>query len=206
MSRELHDSVGYSLTGALVQVMACQKVLSAGRQDTEQAIARLRGIEDTIRETLQEMRRRVTSLRQGASQADNGSRRWSRLCRAFADSTGIRVETTMPAEIGTVSEELSDAVYRIIQEALTNAYRHGNADLVDVSVAWEQDRARILLRVSDNGTGAESIVQGNGLRGMRERVQQLGGEFAWHSAANKGFNIGVVIPWGGRTACNASGS
>jgi len=197
LSRELHDSIGYTLTAALAQVVASQKIIAAGTEEPESLIRRLHGIEEMIRDTLQDMRRRVSTLREGASLADNGTRRWTRLCRAFADSTGIRVETAIPPELATVSEEVSDGLYRIIQESLTNAYRHGNADLVDVSIGWERQKERILLRISDNGKGASDVTPGNGLNGMRERVNRLHGEFVWRSAPERGFNIGVVVPWRG---------
>jgi signal transduction histidine kinase len=196
MSRELHDSIGYTLTAALAQVIAVGKVITAGSEDDERLVQRLKNVEDMIRETLRDMRRRVSSMRDDAAVTDNGSRRWTRLCQAFADSTGVRVQSLIPPELATVSENVSDAVYRIIQECLTNAYRHGNADTVDVSIAWEPDKSRILLRVSDNGKGAAADVNpGNGLNGMRERVGRLGGELVWQTAPGKGFSVGMEVPW-----------
>ena len=92
---------------------------------------------------------------------------------------------------------ISETVYRLIQESLTNAYRHGRADYVDVAMSWETDDELVLLRVSDNGRGALSLSPGNGLTGMRERVAELGGSVVWQSSPGRGFDIGVDIPWAG---------
>jgi signal transduction histidine kinase len=75
---------------------------------------------------------------------------------------------------------------------LTNAYRHGRASAVDIVVGI---RGRNLyIRISDNGIGGSKLVPGNGLTGMKERVNHLGGSIVWQTMPHKGFDIGVRIP------------
>jgi len=194
IAREIHDSVGYTLTALLMQVQAAQDVLKMDPQALETRLVRL---EEIIRSSIQEVRAEVSELRDESVVERSGSGRWRRLCESFADGTGVRVHTVMPESLEQVTAVISETVYRITQEALTNAYRHGVADYIDVSMAWESEARRILLRVSDNGRGAPTVKAGNGLRGIRERVSQLGGSVVWQSGEAKGFDLGVEIPWDG---------
>ena len=191
IAREIHDSVGYVLTAVLVQIVAAQEVL---RANPLQLLERLKKLEDLVRDSIQEVRREVSELRDESVLARVGTSRWTRMCEAFADGTGITIHTVMCDDLEIVDQEISETVYRIIQESLTNAYRHGGADYVDVSMAWENHC--ILLRVSDNGKGNHAVAPGNGLRGMRERVAAFGGTVSWITMPERGFDLGVEIPWG----------
>jgi signal transduction histidine kinase len=107
----------------------------------------------------------------------------------------MSVHTGIDRNLGSVSEKVGRSVYRILQEALTNSCRHGRADLVDVAMAWHADSGEILLRVSDDGSGADGFKIGNGLRGIRERVNELKGEVVFQTKMHQGFDIGITIPW-----------
>jgi signal transduction histidine kinase len=65
--------------------------------------------------------------------------------------------------------------------------------MVDIVVDLQDDR--MIIRISDDGQGAEKLQPGNGLRGIRERVDGLHGELVWQTLPKKGFDIGIVIPW-----------
>ncbi len=194
VAREVHDTVGYTLTAALVQVRAVRRLMD---DDPGAAAARLGHVEEMLQESIQEVRAEVSHLRDESYASRVGSSRWQRLCETFGDSTGVRVSTTFPESLETVDEGLSETVYRIIQEALTNAYRHGRADHVDVAMSWEQERERVLLRISDNGRGTAAVDPGNGLSGMRERVRALNGSLVWQSMPDRGFDLGIELGWKG---------
>jgi signal transduction histidine kinase len=194
IAREIHDSVGYVLTAVLVQLQAAQEVL---RVNPLRLMERLRLLEDMVRQSIQEVRHEVSDLRDESVLVRAGTSRWTRLCEAFADGTGIRVNTLMSDELETVNQGISEIIYRIIQEALTNAYRHGGADYIDVAMGWEQGHERILLRISDNGKGAGAVTPGNGLNGMRERLSAINGRIVWQTQPGRGFDIGIEIPWNG---------
>ena len=96
--------------------------------------------------------------------------------------------SNMPA---TVSDKVDSALYHLIQEALVNSFRHGEA--TEVRVGFWYDDARIDLRVEDNGCGAPRIVEGIGLRGMRERIEALGGAIRVESSP-LGFAVMASVP------------
>ena len=154
-------------------------------------------IEEMVDDSLQDVRREVSMLRDESAVRCVGMSRWRRLCEVFAVSTGVRVSVKLTSDLEVVTEEISETIYRIIQESLTNAYRHGGADHVDVSGTWKRSDGLLLVRISDNGRGASEVVPGNGLSGMRERLEALNGTLAWMTRPGRGFDLGVEIPWRG---------
>ncbi len=194
VAREIHDSVGYTLTGLIVQLGVIAKLVDHG-----EAHDRLRNLERIARGALQEVRKEVGTLRAEirADEIVSYRNRWIQVCEYFAECTGIQVDHEFATNLESVPPHIGDTVYRVIQESLTNAYRHGEATIVDVSMSWKEGLDLILLRVSDNGRGLEQIKPGNGLSGVRERVESLAGSMVIQSEAGRGFDLGVDIPWNG---------
>ena len=194
VARIVHDSVGYSLTALLVQLNALAE-LTAERHTREG----LRRLETLVRSSLQEIREQVSQLRHGGEEDRpvDWAERWRQLCDVFTDCTGVRIHSEI-AQCSGVAAATGEAVYRILQESLTNAYRHGRATYVSVSMRVREDLGLLLIKISDNGRGAEKFAAGNGLRGIRERVAGLGGQVLWKTEPERGFDLAVDVPW--RTA------
>jgi signal transduction histidine kinase len=93
----------------------------------------------------------------------------------------------------SLGEELDWLIYRVIQEALTNTFRHGQANHVFINVHLKDKLISINIR--DNGLGTTNIKLGCGLTGIQERVKDLGGRFEVESGPNRGFIIKILIPW-----------
>lgn len=192
LAREIHDTVGYTLTAVLVQIDALRVDIA---REPAKAPLRLEKLETSVRGAMQDVRREVSRLRDDAARKESWKTRWLKLCTTFADSTGIRVNTSISDELMDMQDALGETLYRVFQESLTNAYRHGRATLVDIAAGIREDR--LVIRVSDNGGGAAAVLPGNGLTGMQERVHAMGGEIAWRTQAGKGFDIGIVFPRAG---------
>ncbi len=189
IAREVHDTVGYSLTAVLMQISAAKRLYSYKPASVPE---RLSSMETFVRNAIQEVRREVRSLRGCAEALENWVNRCANLCEVFAQSTGVSISTHFSDELKMIDSEIGDIIYRVIQEALTNAYRHGKATVVDLAMGLHDNS--ILLRISDNGQGAAHPAEGCGLKGIRERISSLGGEYMWETAPGKGFDIGIEIP------------
>jgi signal transduction histidine kinase len=192
IAREIHDTVGYTLTAVLVQIDALR--VDIAREPTK-APLRLEKLETSVRGAMRDVRREVSGLRDEDARKESWKTRWLKLCTTFADSTGIRVNTSISDELMEMQDALGETLYRVFQESLTNAYRHGRATLVDIAAGIREDR--LVIRISDNGSGAAALAPGNGLTGMQERVRSLGGEIAWRTQPGKGFDVGIVFPKAG---------
>lgn len=192
IAREIHDAVGYALTAALVQVKAAQEEL---KKDPSLLGSRLEKLEDLVRSSIRDIRDEIRGLREDGG--EDWMPRFRRLCAIFSDYTGMRVNVQAEDTLRILDDGVGENLYRILQEALTNAFRHGHADFVDVAVGLHE--GHLIVRVSDNGRGCEQVHTGNGMRGTRERVEAMRGEVAWQTKPERGFDVGISIPWEERT-------
>ena len=193
VAREIHDSVGYTLTGLIVQLGVVNRLVT-----NPEAQSRIGNLETIARRALQEIREEVGILRAEVNEdVVPFLTRWIQVCDYFAECTGIRVDHSFRGDLAQVPGPIGETVYRVIQEGLTNAYRHGEATIVDVSMTWKRELGLILLRISDNGRGLDSLKPGNGLNGIRERVESVSGSLVIQSEPGRGFDLGVDIPWSG---------
>ena len=110
------------------------------------------------------------------------------LCSRVTEQSGIRVHRRLEGSLPELSPEIELAIYRIAQEALTNAMRHSKA--TEVSVCLARAMGGLVLKVSDNGQGLpEHIIEGGGLTGMRERAMLIGADLTIESAPGAGVEV-----------------
>lgn len=191
IARELHDMVAHS-----IGIIAIQAGVGARVIDTQPAQARaaLRTIEATSRDTLAGLRRTLGALRrpESASSLDPtpGLDDLDRLVAAGADA-GIRVDLRRVGR-GSVPDDIGLAVFRIVQEAVTNVVRHAGTDTCRVVV--EQRPDELGVEVTDDGRGGPVGGEGHGIVGMRERVALLGGRFTAAPRPEGGFRVVVRLP------------
>lgn len=190
LARAVHDSVGYSLTALIVQLSALQN-----RVDDAMVLQKLSYLEDFARNLLRDTRIVVSEIRETPPVTEQDwPSQWRKLCEVFGDCTGVRVHREITIDF-PVAQDVGAVVYRVIQEGLTNSYRHGHAKYVAVTALYDRRLGMILLKISDNGRGAEFREVGNGLRGMQERVESVNGSFLWQTQPDRGFDIAVDIPY-----------
>ncbi|MEU4567247.1 histidine kinase [Micromonospora sp. NPDC023956] len=192
IARELHDMVAHS-----IGVIAIQAGVGARVIDTQPAQARaaLRIIEATSRDTLAGLRRTLGALRRPESaptlDPTPGLADLDRLVTAGADA-GVRVELRRVGPAEPVPDDIGLAVFRIVQEAVTNVVRHAGTDTCRVLV--EQHRDGLGVEVVDDGRGGPVGGEGHGIVGMRERVALLGGRFTAAPRPEGGFRVAVRLP------------
>jgi signal transduction histidine kinase len=188
ISREIHDSVGYMLTNLIAVLDYTRELIIVGK---DQALEKLDTGRQQAREALAEVRREVRALRPPIEVSHLQA--ISALITAFSEVTRIEVSTHMSDLQDSLGEELDWLIYRVIQEALTNTFRHGQANHVFINVHLKDKLISINIR--DNGLGTTNIKLGCGLTGIQERVKDLGGRFEVESGPNRGFIIKILIPW-----------
>ncbi|WP_017627559.1 sensor histidine kinase [Nocardiopsis chromatogenes] len=203
IARELHDVVAHNISLINVQAGA-----AAHRRDPEDAFRALEAIRGASKETLRELRATLGALRQvdeehtgpgraPAAPAPTLDRLPDLVEHTRASGLDVELDTAGLDARGTadVPAPTALAVYRIVQEALTNALRHSGAHKVRVCVA--DDGEAIEVEVDDDGRGGgEEPREGNGLRGMRERAAALGGAFAAGPRPGGGFAVTARVPRG----------
>lgn len=188
ISREIHDSVGYMLTNLIAVLDYTRELIIVGK---DQALEKLDSGREQAREALAEVRRAVRALRPPIEVSQLQA--ISSLITAFSEVTGIEVSAHMVDLPDSLTEEMDLLIYRVIQEALTNTFRHGQANHVFINVHLKNKLLSITIR--DNGLGTTNIQLGCGLTGIQERVKALKGRFEVESGPEQGFIIKILIPW-----------
>jgi signal transduction histidine kinase len=191
IARELHDVVAHSLSVIVVQADGGAALAAT---DPPAAGPVLRTISDTGREALGQMRRLLGVLRGPADTAPQpGAWQLPELIEQVRGA-GLPVHLHITGDRRALPGDADVTVYRVVQEALTNVLKHaGPVDSVEVQVNYAE--GAVMIDVSDDGRGAAmtSDGQGNGLRGMTERVELLGGTLQY-GPAGKGFAVHAVLP------------
>ena len=172
IARELHDLIGHQLT-----VLALELEVASHRA-TPPALEHVTRAREVARELLADVRETVGEMRSSAPDLRES------LARIVADLPGLDVELTVDDEV-SVDEERSAALVRCAQEVVTNTLRHSGATRLRVAVTVDGDR--VVLTGHDNGQGATQVTIGNGLRGITERAESLGGHVEF--TADDGFRV-----------------
>ncbi|MET8202771.1 sensor histidine kinase [Micromonospora taraxaci] len=187
IARELHDILGHHLS--LINVQASAALHRPDPSRSEQALT---AIKEASKETLRELRTTLGALRQEGEVPvvpAPGLRRLDDLITTVGRSeVDIRTEF---AEVGSLPPEVDLAVYRIVQEALTNVTRHARAATAVVRVRSDSDD--VLVEVEDDGTGAPG-APGSGILGMHERARALGGSLSTGTRPDGGFRVHARLP------------
>ncbi len=191
ISRELHDEVGQSLTGVLVEMANLSTLIRA--RDLEGVRAKAEGIKKQLEGSISVVRNMALLLR--PSMLDDlglvPALEWQ--AREVSKRSGIWVKVAADGVSEELPEEHKTCVYRIVQEALHNCVQHAGARNVRVTVT--QDPEQLLLSVEDDGKGFDPAREkGMGLVGMQERVSHLGGSFAVESQPGRGTVLNVALP------------
>ncbi|MGH8905156.1 MAG: sensor histidine kinase [Egibacteraceae bacterium] len=194
ISRELHDVIAHSLGVIVIQAQGAAAALDHQPQRTREALAAIVSIG---REALTDMRRLLEFVRPPAEDADlapqPGLDRLPALVAAVRD-TGTPVIVTIEGTARPLPAGIDVSAYRIIQEGLTNTLKHAGVGTA-VSVRVHFDEHCLELRVDDAGSGGSTpFAVGHGLRGMRERVTLLGGDFCAGPSPEGGFQIKARLP------------
>jgi signal transduction histidine kinase len=197
IARELHDSVGQALTAVRLQLTLCGTLATDG---SPKATAKMRGVlEQSIGltdETLEEVRRAVMRLGPAILDEIGLAEALERTCDDFAERAGVTVKRAIEPGGAPLSHGLEGAIYRIVQEALTNVARHAAAKVVTVELRAEG--GDLVLSVEDDGRGfvpgSPEASRGNGLGGMRERAELSGGTLALTSRPGGGTRLVVTLP------------
>jgi signal transduction histidine kinase len=198
MAREIHDEFGQMLTGFKMDLSWLDKRLGetktkVGRPALAEKVKSMSGLVD---EMVRSVRRIAAELRPGVLD-DLGlvaAIEWQ--AREFQKRTGIGCKLSTALDNVALPPQLSTAVFRILQETLTNVARHAQASHLTVSLAAKAKR--LVLEVQDNGRGITEVERIHsksfGLVGMRERAMILGGDFDIRGAPGKGTTVTVSIP------------
>ncbi len=192
LAREIHDSLGHTLTGISAGIDACITMIG---DSPEKARKQLDLIARVTRAGILDVRRSVSKLRTDAVEPLALEHALRRMIGDMSAISDAQIELVNRVGALRFGEDEETALYRVVQESLTNAIRHGKAS--EIRVVLQKDGPDLDLLIQDNGVGCASIEGGFGIRHIRERIEMLGGTVDFDG--RNGFRVHGKIPIRWRT-------
>jgi NarL family two-component system sensor histidine kinase LiaS len=197
LARDLHDTVKQQTYAARMQLSAAKNLLA----DNPQAAAgHIESALQLNRETQQELKLIIDELRPAALEGRGLAQALSEYAARWQEHTGIKVETAINGE-RPLPLEVEQALYRVLQESLSNVARHAEADSVSLNLSIAPDQ--VTLSISDNGRGFEpAIVSTNslGLAGMKQRLAEVNGALTIESTLAVGTKVTAAVQLAAKNA------
>lgn len=181
MAREIHDTVGHTLTTALVEMEASSILL---KDNMDKASEKINSAISQVRKGLFEVRSSVSALKKDENTD------YSKEILELMENTISHTEVVIHHEIDNFHKEdneIKKCIYRALQEGLTNGIRHGGANAFVFKLKYRDHD--LLFSLEDNGKGCSQIKKGFGLKSMEDRVKEVKGELTIISDSDEGFNI-----------------
>jgi signal transduction histidine kinase len=193
ITREIHDIIGYTLTNNIMMMEAAVEMVRRDPQGVSRLITEARR---NAEEGLDGIRNALYLLRAQEDPQTAGIDPIERLVSNFHAATGVAVRLEYGNAHDSIHYQVEGVLFHIVQEALTNSFRHGRATLVEI-LFWKRDDGTLVVNIHDNGGGAVDIQEGIGVSGMRERLAPIGGALRL-GMGPRGFTVTVEVPAQGR--------
>lgn len=187
LAREIHDTLGHALTGIAAGVDACIAMIDINPQATKK---QLMVISKVVRQGIVDVRNSLNKLRPGALEQYGFKGAIENMIEEFTSVSDLTISLDYRLDKVDFENTKEDILFRVIQESVTNAVRHGDATHIDISLYIEDNN--LYLKIQDNGHGCEEIHYGFGLKQMKERLGMINGKVAYDG--HHGFLTIVTIP------------
>ena len=187
IAREIHDTLGHTMTGLSAAIEACIAMIDYSTEATKQQLI---VISRVARQGIQDIRRSMNKLRPDTLEKHTLEEAIKKLIDDMMQMSDISISYQSTLESMKFKSDEEDTIFRIIQESITNAIRHGKASKISISI--HKAGKWLVIRIQDNGKGCQEIHSGFGLTHMRERIQMLHGVVSFDGS--HGFKTLVLIP------------
>lgn len=191
MAREIHDTLAHTLTALVVQMEACKKLLKV---DSDRALEEIEKAQKYTREGLNDVKRTIKALRPQILENGTFFDAILNLIEDVEQNARIKILLNKDEELD-IPSLMEVPLFRVIQESITNAIRHGDANQIYIDILKEDEH--LLINIKDNGRGCNMVKEGFGLKGIKERIKALDGTVDCLSSFGNGFETRLRIPFKG---------
>ena len=193
LARDIHDTLAQGFTGVIVQLEALEDAIACCRR--KEANEHLRRAGELARQSLNEARRSVHALRPQALQRGNFWEALKGIVRNTTAGTGLHTTFNLRGKLRSLPQYWQENLLHIGQEALTNSLKYAHPRNFETRLIFNTKELRLELRDDGDGFKVKARHDGFGLAGMRERVEQMGGNLTINSRRGKGTKITVSLPY-----------
>ncbi len=187
LAREIHDTLGHTLTGIITGLEACTALIDVAPEATK---IQLKSIIEVASQGMTDVRRSVSALRPDRLDKFDLKKAIIKMVSEMRDVTNADINLEINSELKNFSNEEEDVIFRIIQESITNSIRHGKADQINIVIDTQNNYLQI--NIKDNGIGCKKIEKGFGLHHMQERLNLLKGQLYFNG--DNGFLVNAKVP------------
>lgn len=190
MAREIHDTLAHTLTAIVIQLEACKKLMDV---DSQRAKNEIEKAQEVTRSGLNDVKRTIKALRPQILENNSFYGAVTSIMEDMKHNTNIDYELNWNIHNELkLSQTMEVAVFRVIQESITNSIRHGGAKKIKLKIDYKN--CMLYVDIEDNGTGCSHIKKGYGLQGIIERVESFKGIANFSSIPGKSFITNISIP------------
>jgi two-component system sensor histidine kinase UhpB len=186
IAQELHDEIGQTLTAVLLELKRVSE------QAPEPLRSELHQVQETTRDSLDEIRRIARRLRPGVLEELGLASALKALTTEISAHSRITARRQLDPDLPPLGEEAELVLYRVAQESLTNIVRHAGARHIELTL--RRTPTGVELRIRDDGRGLHGAPEGAGIRGMRERALLIGAELTLGPAPQGGTEVRLDVP------------
>ncbi|MBD8045886.1 MAG: sensor histidine kinase [Clostridium argentinense] len=188
ISREIHDNVGHALSTIIIQLGAIEKIC---KSDGEAASIMAKNLGGFAKESMERVRGAVRAMKPREFEEYEGVIAVSEMIKNFQKLTGVEVKLRVSDSVWKLNSDQTMVIYRIIQEFLSNAVRHGKSTEVKIFLNFLETHLRVHLK--DNGVGCSKVIPGIELQSIKERVATWGGNIEYFAKEGQGFELVVTM-------------
>ncbi len=186
LAGEIHDSLGHNLVALNMNLDVTDKIIDKDKSKAKDLINKAQLI---TKESIEDLRKAVYALKEENPRTLRDS--INRLIDNIQSTGEIKLVLDFDERAEELPPEYKDIIYLSIKESITNSIKHGNADLINIDIKYEE--SKLIVRIKDNGTGCSHLNKGNGLLGIEDRVTKIGGKVNYSFKAKDGFEIELIL-------------
>lgn len=187
IAREIHDTLGHALTGIAAGIDACIAMIDFAPGETKK---QLFVISKVVRQGISDVRNSLNKLRPGALEEHTFKESIIKLIDEFKDISKMDIDLVYEVDNVDFENTKEDILFRVVQESMTNALRHGHATYIYIHIFVDDNL--FVLEIKDNGLGCKDIHKGYGLKHMEERISFIDGSVLFDGS--DGFRTYITIP------------
>lgn len=191
IAREIHDTLGHTMTGLSAGIDACIAMIDFSVDATKE---QLNKISLVARQGIKDIRRSVNKLRPDALEHSGLQEALEKMIEETMQVSDVKINYDCQVEVLKFNQDEEDMIYRVVQESITNAIRHGKAKKINVTL-WKEDKWLNLV-IKDNGIGCQEIHTGFGLIHIEERIKMLKGTVEYDGSDGFTVTARIQIRWG----------
>jgi len=191
LARELHDTLAHTLSSLSVQLEATKALFD---RDPDGAKKMLDETLINTKNGLKETRRTLVDLRASELESYGLTQAIRNIGASTAERGGLKIQFTLDKGLDMLPDDITHSLYRTVQEALENTLRHANASQVSIKMLSDAETVRLEIKDDGQGFNTDDVSKQNlGIRGMRERIEMLGGKFSITSNTQSGTEIIITL-------------